>query len=89
MKKIVLTAVALVLTTGATLAAPGYSPNGRHHERGSISASERAAIARSAAHLDAIKARAYRDGRLSYFERIQIRNAEARHRALVARAMRS
>ncbi len=88
MKKIVLTAVALVLTTGATLAAPGYGYGG-HNNRGGISPNERAVIARSAAQLDSIKARAFRDGRLSFFERIQIRNAEARHRALVARAYRS
>lgn len=87
MKTVILTAAALVLTTSATLAAPA-----RHHfndHRGGVNGYERVAIARSAANLAALKHRALRDGRLTFMERFQIKNAERRHYALVARARHS
>lgn len=100
MKTTVLTAAAaaFMLTSGAALAAPGkgYSGPGYHkpgyskqvkHHRG-MTPGQRVAIARSAANLAALKKRAWRDGRLSLIERVQIRNAERRHAALVARTYR-
>ena len=90
-------AAAFMLTSGAALAAPGkgYSSHGygkpgiskqvRH--RG-LTPGERVAIARSSKNLAALKRRVWRDGRLSMFERVQLRNAERRHAALVKRSYR-
>ncbi|HRN88079.1 hypothetical protein [Hyphomicrobium sp.] len=92
-------AAAIVLTSGAAMAHPGggkgyggpgyksgYSQQIKHH-RG-VNPGQRAAIARSAANLAALKRRAWRDGRLSTIEKVQIRNAERRHAALVQRVHR-
>lgn len=90
-------AAAIMLTSGAALAHPGkghggpgyksgYSHQVKHH-RG-VTPAQRAAVARSAANLAALKRRAWRDGRLSALERVQIRNAERRHAALVQRVYR-
>jgi hypothetical protein len=68
---------------------PGYSQkHGKQAKRG-LSGFERAAIARSAANLRAVKARAWRDGKLTFAERMRVNNAERRHAALVARSYRS
>ncbi|AHB50391.1 hypothetical protein W911_15695 [Hyphomicrobium nitrativorans NL23] len=91
-------AAAIVLTSGAAMAHPGkghggpgyksgYSQQQIKHHRGAGPA-QRAAIARSAANLAALKRRAWRDGRLSMIEKAQIRNAERRHAALVQRVHR-
>jgi len=87
MKKAIITVAALVLSTGAALAAPGgkYKNDHRH----GISAYERAAIARSAANVAQLKRRVWADGRVTLFERMQLRSAERRHAALVARAYRT
>lgn len=97
-KTALLTAAALAMTAGVSVAAPskhsnhygygkpGYSKVVKH--RG-INAFERAAIARSAANLASLKRRVWRDGRVTFLERIQLRNAERRHAALVARAYRT
>jgi hypothetical protein len=87
MKKTILTLAAIVLASGAAVAAPNRHFD-RHDGRG-ISNYERAAIARSAANVATIKARAWRDGKVSMFERFQINNAQKRHAALVARLRRS
>lgn len=90
-------AAAIMLTSGAAMAHPGkgysgpgyktgYSKQIKHH-RG-VSPAQRAAVARSAANLAALKRRAWRDGRLSTIEKVQIRNAERRHAALVSRVHR-
>lgn len=104
-KTALLTFAALTMTAGVSVAAPGkHSNNGygnkyshsykqtqpkKFGQRHGASGFERAAIARSAANLSALKARAWRDGRLTFSERAQIRNAEQRHAALVRRAYRS
>jgi hypothetical protein len=95
-KTALLTTAALVMTAGVSVAAPakhhnsygkpGYS---KVYKKPGINAFERRAIARSAANLAQLKRRVWRDGKLSPFERIQLRNAERRHAALVARAYRS
>jgi len=87
MKTVILTAAALVLTTSATLAAPARKHFGDQH--GGVTGYERVAIAHSAATLAALKRRAWFDGRLSFVERFQIKIAERRHFALVARARHS
>ncbi len=80
MKSLALGLSLLILASGTAFAAPGKRDGGH------INAYERMAIARSAAQLAHLKQRAWADGRLSMFERFQIRQAEARHAALVARA---
>lgn len=100
MKTALLTAAALVMTAGianvASAAPAKYHNNGwgkpgpsKVYKKKGINAYERAAIARSAANLASLKRRALRDGRVTPFEKVQIRNAERRHAALVARAYRS
>ena len=83
MKAFALGAAALGLLSSVALAAPASAASYNRH--GQVSAHERAAIARSAAHLAAVKHHARVDGRLSLWERAQIRMAEARHSALVRR----
>lgn len=95
-------AAALMLSAGASVAAPkSYNHgntyhSGKHYNSGKhanhrfgLSPYERVAIARSAASLAALKRRAWADGRLTFRERVMINNAERRHAALVARAYRS
>jgi hypothetical protein len=89
MKSVILAATAIVLTSGAALAAPYHFNNRWHHSGGNVSSYERAAIGRSAAQLASVKRRAWADGKLTFFERFQIRIAENRHNAVVARARRS
>jgi hypothetical protein len=84
MKTYALAAAALALMSGTALAAPGYYS----HHKGGLTPKERAAIARSAAHLAALKHRAWADGRLTAFERMRIRMAELQHRRLIARELR-
>jgi len=84
MKTFILAATAIVLMSGTAFAASYGS-----HKHGTVSSYERAAIARSAANLASIKRRAWSDGRLSFFERLQIRIAESRYKALVSKARRS
>lgn len=87
MKTAVLALSTLVLASGAALAAPKHFD--RHDGRGNVSPYERAAIARASAKLATVKRQALRDGKISFFERIQIRNAEKQYFAAVARAHRS
>jgi hypothetical protein len=76
------TASLLAAGAGSAMAAPGKHMSHR------VTPSERVAIAKSAARLAQIKKRAWADRRLTGAERVRIRIAEARHRALVARAHR-
>lgn len=97
-KTALLTAAALVMTAGVSVAAPGKNYDNRGYgkpgysktfKKNGINRYERAAIARSSANLASLKRRVWRDGRVTMFERIQLRNAERRHAALVARSYRS
>ena len=87
MKSVLIALAALTVTTGAALAAPGYGH--RSHDGHGISPRERVVISHSAANLAQLKRRVWADGRLSGIERFQLRNAERRHAALIARARRS
>jgi hypothetical protein len=95
MKTAILTVAALLMTAGASYAAPAkYSHYNWGHKQSynshrGVSPSERAAIARSAANVAAVKRRALRDGRITFVERFLINGAERRHAALVSRAYRS
>jgi len=94
MKTAILTAAALLMTAGTSYAAPAkYHNNGYGYgkptfHRG-ISPAERVMIARSAANVAAVKHQAWRDGRITFLERVRINSAERRHAAVVARAYRS
>lgn len=83
MKRIVLGAAALAVVSGfAFAAAPAEAaPYGY----GKLTPYERAAIARSQAHVNALKWRARADGHVSRWERMRINAAQARHDALVYR----
>jgi hypothetical protein len=83
MQRLVLSASVLALVSGIALAAPAQA--GSTHRHGSLSAGERAAIARSAAHLNAVKRHARADGNVNVWERARIRMAQARHNALAWR----
>jgi hypothetical protein len=87
MKTIMLTLAALALASGSALAAPGKS--NLHRGGHGVSAYERVAIARSAAHLAMLKRQARADGKVTMMERARIRSAEFRHTRLVARARHS
>lgn len=88
MKSLVAAAVALAITAGGAMAYPSKSYNHGNH-RPQITAAERAAIARSQWNLNTLERRARADGRVTVFERMQIRFAQARHDRLVKNAWRS
>ena len=84
MQRLVLSASALALLSGIALAAPAQAGS-YYHRHGNLTSSERVAIARSAAHLNAVKRHARADGQVSAWERAKIRMAETRYNALVWR----
>ena len=63
MQRLVLSASVLALLSGIALAAPAQA--GSYNRHGNVTYSERAAIARSAAHLNAVKRHARADGNVS------------------------
>ena len=87
MKTSALAITALLLTSGIAMAAPGHQ--GRWHQGGGVNSYERFQIANARAHLASVKARAWRDGRVTFIERYQIRLAENQLQRLVYRARRS
>jgi hypothetical protein len=82
MKRIVLGASAIALLSAIALTAPAQAASYRH---GSLSSSERLAIANSQKHLNALKWRVRADGHVSLWERMRLRAAQSRHNALVFR----
>jgi hypothetical protein len=86
-KTAILTVAALVMTAGSSMAAPRHYNNHNHGK--SVTPYERAAIARSRAKVAAVKARAWRDGKVSFLERVQINSAERQLAATIARARRT
>ena len=84
MQRLALSATALALLSGLAMAAPAEAATYKRH--GSISHSERIAIANSQRHLAAVKRRARADGHVSAWERAKIRMAEARYHRLVRNA---
>ena len=77
-------ALALAVLSGIALVAPAEAAS-YHHGNGKLTASERAAIARSQHHLNIVKARVRADGHVSPWERVKIRVAQGRHAGLVYR----
>ncbi len=86
-KTALLTAAALLMTAGTSMAAPSKHYNTKHSH--GVSQYERAAIARSRAKVATVKARAWRDGKVSFLERVQINMAERQLAATIARARRT
>jgi hypothetical protein len=74
MKRIVLGTTALAILSGVALATPAAAHG--------LTYRERVAIANSKCHLNALRSHARADGRVSTWERIKLRAAVARHRAL-------
>ena len=87
MKTSALAVTALLLTSGIALAAP--AKHGRWHPGGGVTSYERVQIAYARANLAFVRARAWRDGHVTFLERYQIRMAEARLQRLIYRAHRS
>ena len=93
MKIITLATALLVLTAGMATAQPGYKHGNaryvaKHGSVGKLTLYERFKIRRSRARLVALRHRARADGRVTRRERIRIRIASKRHRALVRRERR-
>lgn len=86
-KTVILTAAALLMTAGTSMAAPRHY-NNHNHGKG-VTAYERVAISRARAKVATVKARAWRDGKVSFFERVQINSAERQLAATIARARRT
>jgi hypothetical protein len=89
MKTAILALTTLVIASGSALAAPNKQWNRGHDGRGNVTPYERMAIVRASNKLATVKRQALRDGKISFFERIQIRNAEKQYFAALARAHRS
>jgi hypothetical protein len=83
MKRLALSASALALLSGVVLAVPAQAASYNRH--GHLTAFERAAIARNAAHVRHVRWRARSDGHVSLWERMKIRAAVARHKSLAYR----
>jgi len=84
MKSLIVAATAGVLLSGIGFAGSAEAAF-FHRNHGGLTASERAAIARDEARVNAIKRTAWANGRVSFWERVKIRAAEAHHNALVYR----
>lgn len=100
MKYLAITSAVLMLATaGAATAKPynkgvnSWNQAGKHHvvkqRAGRLTWRERIRIAKSRKRVAQIKRRARSDGRVTRFERRQIKAAELRHRSLVRRLRRS
>ena len=74
----------LAVLSGVALTASSVQAAPLGHRHG-IALTERAAIARSQANLNALKWRARADGHVTLWERARINTVQARHDALVAR----
>jgi hypothetical protein len=85
MKRIVLGASALALLSGIAIGMPSAEAAPYKRHAGNITHSERVAIARSQARLNAVKRQARRNGSVNFWERAKIRMAQSRHTALVYR----
>ncbi len=86
-----LAASAVAVASSTAMAAPAkwHGYHKPYHHVSNVTPAERAAIARSLAHLNAVKRRAYADGRITLAERVRIRIAQARYNSVVAWARRS
>lgn len=87
MKSFIIAVTAAALTTGALLSTAAEANPYQRHYGHNLTHSERVAIARDRADLNALEHRMHRDYYVSRWERMRLRAAEARHRALVYRFM--
>lgn len=81
-------AAALVLSAGAASAAPRHD-HGHGPGYGKVTPYERLAIARGKVKVAYLQRKARADGRVTPFERAQIRDAQADLNRLIARAQRT
>jgi hypothetical protein len=85
MKRFALSAAALAILSGTVfVSAAQAAPYGYGH-RHVLTPHERVAIARSQANLNRLKWQVRADGRLTFFERMRLNVAQARHNSLVYR----
>jgi hypothetical protein len=85
MKSFVIAASTAVVLAGIGVGTAAEAALYNHRHGGGLTAWERAVIARDRAHVNAVKRRAWADGRITLWERARIRAAEARHSALIHR----
>jgi hypothetical protein len=86
MKSFVIAATAAVVLSGIGLGGAAEAASYKYrHGRVELTQWERVAIARDQRRVNAIKRGAWADGRVTPWERMRIRAAEARHNALVYR----
>lgn len=90
MKTYLLAAMAVILMSGSAIAYPASNPYNRpvlarSFRNPVLTPYERIQIQRSQFRLDALEFRARADGRVTFWERAQIRLAHSRHNALVYR----
>jgi hypothetical protein len=83
MKRLVLSASALAILSGVALSTAAEA--GTYNRYGQLTPYERAAIARSQAHLYQLQRQAWSNGRVNFWERAKLRIAQSRHNALVYR----
>jgi hypothetical protein len=99
MKKFILAAAAIALTAGTAMAAPAHNAHNKgyghakrvvvkRHKVGRLTLWERIKIAKSRARLAALQHRVRADGRVTRREKIRVRFAQKRHRALVRKERR-
>jgi hypothetical protein len=84
MKPFVLSVSMVALLSGIALAAPAQAGS-YQHRHGKLTYGERHTLAVSKQHLNGLRARARADGHVNVWERMQIRSAAAKHRALAHR----
>lgn len=92
MKAILVAAAAVLLSAGAASAAPRYNTHdhGRpNHSAGKVTVFERVAIARAKVKVALVQRRARADGRVTPYERAQIREAQSQLNYTIARARRT
>jgi hypothetical protein len=86
MKSFLIAATTAVVLSGIGLGSAAEAAYYEHrHGKSELTRWERVAIARDRARVNALKRRAWADGRVTRWERMRIRAAEARHAALVYR----
>jgi hypothetical protein len=86
MKSFVIAATTAVVLSGIGLGSTAEAAFYKHrHGKSELTRWERVAIARYQRSVRALKQRAWADGRVTFWEKMRIKRAEARHRSLVYR----
>lgn len=88
MKSALIALTVLTMTATAASAAPHKRDHRDQYRRSHVSAYEHVSIKRHAAQLAWVKRQAWADGRITFRERLKIRQAERRFAQLVKRSRR-